>query len=53
MRFFLAGIMQGSQQDKGLHDQGYRARLKQALQRHFPDAVFMSDTPSVRERILD
>jgi len=38
MRFFLAGIMQGSHSEMLLHDQGYRQRLTVLLQRHFPDA---------------
>ncbi len=37
MRFFLAGIMQGSQRADVLHHQGYRERLKQLLEDHFPD----------------
>ncbi|HEY1599764.1 MAG TPA: hypothetical protein VGG64_09190 [Pirellulales bacterium] len=38
MRFFLAGIMQGSQLGAVIHDQDYRARLKVLLQEHFPEA---------------
>ncbi len=38
MRFFLAGIMQGSHVDDVLHHQGYRARLKRLLADHFPAA---------------
>ena len=38
MRFFLAGIMQGSHLGEVLHHQGYRARLKQLLSDHFPMA---------------
>jgi hypothetical protein len=38
MRFFLAGIMQGSHLGEVLHHQGYRARVKQLLVDHFPDA---------------
>jgi hypothetical protein len=38
MRFFLAGIMQGSHQDTVLHDQGYRQRLAMLLRNNFPDA---------------
>jgi hypothetical protein len=37
MRFFLAGIMQGSHLGAVLHNQGYRARLKQLLLEHFDD----------------
>ena len=38
MRFFLAGIMQGSHRGADLHAQDYRARLKELLLEHFPDA---------------
>lgn len=38
MRFFIAGIMQGSHLGEVLHHQGYRAQLKQLLSEHFPGA---------------
>ncbi|MDP6059515.1 MAG: hypothetical protein QGH33_11515, partial [Pirellulaceae bacterium] len=38
MRFFLAGIMQGSRQDAGLHQQDYRARLAKLITTHLPEA---------------
>ncbi len=38
MRFFLAGIMQGSHVEAVLHAQDYRGRLKQLLREHFPGA---------------
>jgi len=38
MRFFLAGIMQGSRHDTELHQQGYRARLAELLSTHLPEA---------------
>ncbi len=38
MKVFLAGIMQGSLTEKGLHDQDYRSELRGALARAFPDA---------------
>lgn len=38
MRFFLAGIMQGSHLAATLHHQGYRGRLKQLLAEHVPGA---------------
>jgi hypothetical protein len=38
MRFFLAGIMQGSHLGAVLHNQDYRARLKQLLLEHFPES---------------
>jgi hypothetical protein len=36
MRFFLAGIMQGSHLGAVLHNQDYRARLERLLGEHFP-----------------
>jgi hypothetical protein len=38
MRFFLAGIMQGSHLAAVLHNQDYRGRIKELLARHFPQA---------------
>ncbi|MEX2111797.1 MAG: hypothetical protein WD845_01345 [Pirellulales bacterium] len=38
MRFFLAGIMQGSHLAATIHNQDYRARIKQLLADHFPGA---------------
>jgi hypothetical protein len=38
MRFFLAGIMQGSHLGAVLHHQGYRERLRAAIAAQFPDA---------------
>ena len=38
MRFFLAGIMQGSHLGTVLHNQDYRGRIKALLAQHFPDA---------------
>ena len=38
MRFFLAGIMQGSHLGTVLHNQDYRARIKALLGQHFPEA---------------
>ena len=39
LRFFLAGIMQGSHRDAVLHGQDYRPRLKALLETHFPGAA--------------
>ena len=36
MRFFLAGIMQGSHVGEELHHQDYRQRLQRLLAEHFP-----------------
>ncbi|PHR94740.1 MAG: hypothetical protein COA78_31715 [Blastopirellula sp.] len=38
MRFFIAGIMQGSHLGSVVHTQDYRTVLKQALLEEFPDA---------------
>jgi hypothetical protein len=38
MKVFLAGIMQGSHRTAILHEQDYRARLKQILASHLPEA---------------
>jgi hypothetical protein len=38
MRFFLAGIMQGSHLGAVLHNQDYRGRIKALLAEHFPGA---------------
>jgi hypothetical protein len=38
MRFFLAGIMQGSHLGAVLHHQGYRQRMIDLVARHFPAA---------------
>ena len=38
MRFFLAGIMQGSHAEKRLHDQDYRPRIARLIQAYFPHA---------------
>ncbi len=38
MRFFIAGIMQGSHLGEVLHHQGYRVQLRQLLAKHFPNA---------------
>ena len=39
MRFFLAGIMQGSHLAAVIHNQDYRQRVKQLLATHFPGAA--------------
>jgi hypothetical protein len=38
MRFFLAGIMQGSHAEAKVHDQDYRTRITRLLESHFPQA---------------
>jgi hypothetical protein len=37
-RFFLAGIIQGSFQNDGVHDQCYRDRIKAILKQAFPES---------------
>lgn len=36
MKVFLAGIIQGSIAEAGIHRQDYRARIKEILRRHLP-----------------
>ena len=38
MRFFLAGIMQGSHTEAVLHNQDYREHMRELLEAHFPGA---------------
>lgn len=38
MRFFIAGIMQGSETVKRIHSQNYRTVIKEIIRREFPDA---------------
>jgi len=38
MRFFIAGILQGSHAESRVHDQDYRRHLTQLLEKHFPGA---------------
>lgn len=38
MKFFIAGIMQGSHTRMVLHDQDYRQHLKQLIEENFPEA---------------
>lgn len=38
MRFFIAGIMQGSHLGSDLYSQGYRSRIRSLLQKYFVDA---------------
>ena len=38
MRFFLAGIMQGSHTAAAMHTQDYRQRIAKLIAAHFPDA---------------
>jgi hypothetical protein len=36
--FFIAGVMQGSRHDKGIHSQDYRQKIKPLIEKHFPGA---------------
>lgn len=38
MRFFIAGIMQGSRADVGIHDQSYRVAIGEAIKARFAEA---------------
>jgi hypothetical protein len=38
MRFFLAGIMQGSRLDRGIHSQDYRQIIREAIKTRYPEA---------------
>lgn len=38
MRFFIAGIMQGSHPGATLHGQEYRERMAELIHRYYPDA---------------
>lgn len=38
MRFFVAGIMQGSRQDDDICDQDYRTTIREIIARQYPDA---------------
>ena len=38
MRFFLAGIMQGSHRQAVMHDQDYRGRISRLIEEHVPHA---------------
>lgn len=51
MRFFLAGIMQGSHLGAVIHHQGYRERLRASLAAHFPDAEVYDPLADHRESI--
>ena len=50
MRFFIAGIMQGSHTANHMHDQDYRQRIAQLLEEHFPALKSTIPWPSTRVR---
>jgi hypothetical protein len=52
MRFFIAGIMQGSHTVNHMHNQEYRQRIAQLLEEHFPDAEIY-DPLAKHKRSLD
>ena len=39
MNIYIAGVMQGSVKGQGIHRQGYRQIISEAVQTHHPDAV--------------
>lgn len=51
MRFFVAGIMQGSKSDPNLHCQDYRAKLKQLVVDYFPEAEVYDPLADHRESV--
>ncbi len=51
MRFFLAGIMQGSLREAALHDQNYRTHLRGLLEAHFPGAEVYDPLADHRESL--
>ena len=51
MRFFLAGIMQGSHTEKALHAQDYRGRLNDLVLKHFPGAEVYDPLPEHQNSI--
>ena len=50
MRFFLAGIMQGSHTQSRIHDQDYRQRIARLLEAHFPHAEIYDPRVSTPSR---
>lgn len=51
MKFFLAGIMQGSHRDAALHQQDYRARLRELLVAHVAGAEVYDPLANHRESL--
>jgi len=51
MRFFLAGIMQGSHLAAVLHNQDYRGHVKELLAAHFPGATVYDPLADHRESL--
>lgn len=41
MKLFLAGLMQGSRLDNGIHSQDYRRIIRDALSSRYPDAQLL------------
>ena len=50
MRFFLAGIMQGSHTAAAMHNQDYRRRIARLVEEHFPGAEIYDPLASTRAR---
>ena len=51
MRFFIAGIMQGSHVEAVLHGQDYRERLATLLGRYYPDSEIYDPGAAHRESL--
>ena len=51
MRFFIAGIMQGSHVEAVLHGQDYRERLTTLLGRYYPDSEIYDPGAAHRESL--
>ncbi|MEX0938492.1 MAG: hypothetical protein WDZ59_11585 [Pirellulales bacterium] len=51
MRFFLAGIMQGSHLGAILHDQHYRDQIHELVSRHFPHAAIYDPLADHRQSL--
>ncbi len=46
MKFFIAGIMQGSYTDISIHDQGYRASIGEVIKARFTEAEIVDPMES-------
>ena len=51
VRIFIAGIMQGSHRESVLHEQDYRARLKDLLRKYIPGADIYDPLDDHRESL--
>lgn len=51
LRFFIAGIMQGSYVDKVLYNQDYREAIRQIIAEHFPEAEIFDPLAEHRQSL--